>query len=293
MINKVWLIGDFSQAEARVVAWRGPIPAMKKWFSDPREDIHLNVAKLIGKVVEDNKLDMPINATTGNKLWNRMAWQELTKKNSKDDERQIAKNCVHANNYEVGKGKFAQMTGLPVKYAATLQDIYHGIFPEIRGGYHKWIKDCLAHNRTIWNPLGWKRSFYGNYLLDRENINRAAYAWYAQSTIGLKNIRSLVKLCEVNHNWPWPIQLYNKNTSQLYYSPHTVLNMGYDVQLQIHDSIGMAIENDPLLICEASLAMKKIMETPIMIEGEELIVPVDFQIGPSWGELTTYDPLAA
>ena len=272
-MSKVWLMADYKQAEAMVVAWRGPIPMMKQWFLTG-EDIHLNVAKLIGKVIEEQKI------TIANGLWMGKHWTLLTKK---DKERQIGKNSVHSNNYDTGKNKFAQITGLPVNIAELVQIIYHGIFPQIKGGYQKWIRDCLDKDRTIINPLGWKRTFYGNYYLDCENIRRAAYAWYAQSTIGLMNVRALAECCEL-----YPDVFVNGRP----HSPALIKSAGMDVQLQVHDSLGIVVEEDE--VEWHAKRVKQIMERPITILGEELIVPIDFKVGPSWGELHDYElPMAA
>src|SRR5712691_3628114 len=187
--DKVWLFGDYSQAEVRVATWAGPVPSMKTWF-ERGEDVHLQVAKLIGKVVEEHHIQMP------RKLWMRKPWQELNKNDptDHDNERDLAKRTVHANTNGMGPVQFAVITGLPVRYASTMQDIYHGLFPEIRGNYHRWIREQLQTTRTLINPLGWKRTFYDIY---GPALESQAYAWYPQSTIGLLTIRTFKKVCEV------------------------------------------------------------------------------------------------
>ena len=265
ILNQVFLFADYSQAEARVVAWAGPIPAMKTWFTTG-EDIHLNVARLIGRVVNENKLELPHG------LWKK-PWQEIVKK---DVERQYAKNTVHGNNYDMGAIKFGLITGLPLKYARLVQDIYHSIFPEIRGNYHKWVRDELGRDRTLTNPQGWKRTFYD---IQSSDLERAAYAWYPQSTIGLLTIRTLTHVCEV----------FAQNLSAAtILSPTNIRKMGLDVQLQVHDSIGVVLPDDPTVVAEAARLIKKIGEHPLMIKGETLVVPMDFKIGPSWGDQHDY-----
>lgn len=266
--KKTWLFADYSQAEARIVAWRGPVPTLKLWFQTG-QDIHLNVAKLIGKVVEDNKIKMPRG------LWNRKPWQDLTKA---DDERQIGKTSVHSNNYEVGVTKFAQATGLPFKYAKIVQDIHHSIFPEIKNGYQKWIRDCLTTTRTVENPQGWRRTSYDNYTINTDAINRAFYAWYAQSAIGLLTINTFTQCCNV----------FDINNVFMVNTPTNIRNRGLDIQLQLHDNIGVVTDDDHLVIKETALTIKKIGEQSLFINDEPCIIPMDFKIGPSWGELRDY-----
>ena len=238
---------------------------MRTWFQTG-EDVHFNVAKLIGQAVNTHALKMPHG------LWAK-PWQELT---MEDKERQVAKNTVHGNNYDMGAIKFGYITGLPLKYARMVQDIYHSLFPEIRGNYHRWIRDELARDRTLHNPLGWKRTFYDIY---GNELERAAYAWYPQSTIGLLMIRTLCEVCEIfKQSLPEALVL----------TPENIRRQGMDVQLEIHDEIGVVLPDDASLIREAALTIKRLGEYPLMIKGEPLVVPMDFKTGKNWGERVKY-----
>lgn len=272
MSDQIFLFGDYSQAEVRVSAWAGPIPAMKSWF-EAGEDIHLNVAKMIGKVVEEHKITLPRN------LWRRKPWQELSKKDPTDyaNERDLAKRTVHANTNGQGPIQFGIITGLPVKYATIVQEVYHSLFPEIRGNYHRWIIEQLRTTRTLTNPLGWRRTFYDIY---GPALEREAFAWYPQSTIGLLTIRTYRHVCEL---------FRDSIPKAKVQTPTRIREMGLDVQLQVHDSIGVVLPNDPTLVADAARAIKKIAEYPLMIKGEILIVPMDFKTGESWGDLKDYE----
>src|SRR6266576_5404068 len=194
-MGKVFLFADYSQAEARVVSYAGPVPPMRTWFRDG-VDIHLEVAKLIGRAVDEHKLHDVMPRVRHKKtkelvrLWHK-PWSDL---NADDVERDISKQTVHGNNYDMGPKKFAIVTGLPEKIASIVQSIYHGLFPQIRENYHTWIKDQLRCDTTITNPWGWRRTFYDIY---GPELERAAYAWYPQSTIGLLNIQTLDRCCEL------------------------------------------------------------------------------------------------
>ena len=259
-MSKVWLFADYSQAENRIVAWAGPVPLMKEWFIKG-EDIHLNTAKIIGRTVQENNIKMPHG------LFSK-SWEELTKKDPK--ERYIGKQTNHANNYGLGKITFAARTGLPVKYAQIIQDIYFTNFPEVKTGYQAWIIEQINKIRTLINPLGWKRTFYDIF---GPELERAAFAWYPQSTIGLMLIRSLRRLCEI-------IKVLPKSTIM---TPANIRSMGLDIQLQVHDSVGVVTEESKLE--QTARIVKDIMEFPIIVRGEPLISPVDFKYGPNWGDL--------
>lgn len=275
--RRVWLIADYRQAEIMVAAWAGPIPKMKEWFKNS-EDIHLHVAKLIGRIVQENKIKMPRN------LWNRKPWNELNADDPEDhdNERDLAKRTVHANTNGMYRMRFALITGLPVMYAGRVQDIYHDLFPEIRGNYHKWIRDTVNDSGTLTNPLGWKRTFYkvnplgGGY--DEEEY-RIMYAWYPQSTIGLLTLRMLTQVCET---------FAEDLPEARILTPSSIRSMGYDVQLEVHDMIGVSLPDDATLVADATRFIKSVGEYSMVIKGDELVIPIDFKVGYNFGELKKY-----
>lgn len=280
MSDRIWLIGDYNQAEVRVAAWAGPIPSLKTWFQEG-QDIHIKVAQLIGKVVEENKIKLPSRLIDGTSYvpWTRKPYQELTKKDKIDAglERDLAKRTVHANTNGMGPVQFGIITGLPIRAATIVQDVYHSLFPEIRGNYHRGIREQLQATRTLTNPLGWKRTFYDIY---GPALEREAYAWYPQSTIGLLTVRTWTRCCEAfREHWSQEPKIL---------TPSMIRSMGYDLQLQVHDSIGVSIQNNPQNIAITAQIIKEIAEFPLIIKGETLVIPMDFKIGPSWGELHDY-----
>lgn len=261
---KTWIFADYSQAEARVVAWKGPVPALKQWFLDG-EDVHTNVARYIARYVQTNRIRIPRD------LFMAKPWNTYGKE---DEERQISKTTVHANNYGMGKRKFALITGLPEAYAKIVQEIYFTLFPEVRTGYQRGIEDQLRRNRTIAIPQGWHKVFYDMWT---DDMLRAAYAFYAQSTVGHMLVRTLSDCCE-----------FLANEGIEVWTPEAIRSQGLDVQLQIHDAIGVSIEDDPSTIEFACRAIRRFGEHPISINNEELVIPMDFKVGPSWGDATDY-----
>lgn len=262
-MSKVWVFADYSQAESRVVAWHGPIPLMKQWFVN-KEDIHLNTAKVVGKFVNENKIRLPQG------LFSK-PWEELTKKDAK--ERYVGKQTNHANNYGLGKITFSLRTGLPVKYAALIQDVYFATFPEVKTGYQARIVAQLKKDRTLVNPWGWKRCFYDIY---GPELERAAWAWFAQSTIGILTLRMLKLVCTL---FKQDLQIW---------TPENIRSMGLDVQLDVHDSIGVVCEDTEVV--EVVRLVKSTGEYPLVIGGEEVIIPLDFKIGDNWKDLHDYEP---
>lgn len=268
MLNNkfVWISADYSQAEARVVAWRGPVSTLKTWFSTG-EDVHSNVARMIGRVVQEHKIVMP------RKLFMGKHWSQYGKG---DDERDVAKNTVHGNNYGLGVQKFAYMTGLPSKHAGILQGIYHGLIPDIKRNYHVWIEQEVNKTGGFTTPMGRRRDFYD---IRGPELYRAAYAGYPQSTIGDLLVNTLCEVCEA---------FEHDIKDGTVCTPEAIRRLGFDVRLQLHDNVNVVVPNDRETIEYACRVIKKASAFPLMINGESLVIPMDFKIGPTLGDLEDF-----
>lgn len=260
---KIFVSADGSQAEARVVAWKGPVPKLKQWFID-KVDVHLSLTRLISEHVHKYNVKLP------NNMYLRKLPLEYTKE---DEERQTSKNCVHANNYEVGKRKFAAMCGgIPESVAETLQVMYFSILPEIKTGYQRKIREAIQRNATIVipPPFNWKRTFYsytfGTYKDVDDEVYRKAYAFYAQTTIGC-----------------WLINLFNEASEE-----------DIDIKLQAHDSICCVCDDSESAINSVCTTLQRINMTKnvIDIEGEPLVIPLDFKVGYNFGDMKDYKLVA-
>jgi len=268
-MNKIWLFADYKQAESRVVAWRGPVPRLKQWFKDG-VDIHTEIAKSIAKIVQENKLILP------NKLFQKKPWHELTNKDK--DERQIGKTTGHAGNYGIQKNTLGLFLNMPPKYAELILAIYHTQFPEIKRGYQFWIEECIRNNRTIITAMGRPKIFYD---IIGDELMRAAYAYYGQSTIGDLLTNLINKISE-------HFQEIKFNDANIW-TPTKIRQCGFDTRLNAHDAVGISIPDSTDLIAYTVKVIKKESAYAMNIGGDELIIPMDFKIGRNWGELKDYE----
>jgi DNA polymerase I-like protein with 3'-5' exonuclease and polymerase domains len=120
--------------------------------------------------------------------------------------------------------------------------------------WKRWIRDELKATRTLITPLGRKREFRGRL---NDDTFRAAYAFRPQSTVG--------ELLQI--------------AIQRIYSECSFAQ----VLLNVHDEVVTQIlppDRD-----RAIRDIRRIMEIPIDVKGRELIIPCDFKVGPSWGEM--------
>lgn len=158
--GRVFVQGDLSQAEARVVAYLSGCGELIECFNDPGRSVHLeNALAVFGRAVEK---DTP----------------EYT----------LAKAVVHASNYREGAAVFSTQSGLPTSTTRKLLDNYHRKRPEI----HQWHDQVWGKIKTtgvLVTPLGDERTFYeaiGCFSLTGRMTNqhwKDAISWVPQSTV--------------------------------------------------------------------------------------------------------------
>jgi DNA polymerase-1 len=228
----MWLAGDLSQAEARIVAYIAPETNMIAAF-ESGQDIHIYNASLL--------FDIPYESMHG-----------------ESPERFIAKHLVHACNYKVGKGRFADTVNIKAKMhgvdvfftpekAGTVQQLYYTKFSGIPA-FHKFVEDEIKRSHMLWNLMGRPHIFF-----DRadDNVFRTGYACIPQGTVA-----DMVNIGYVR-TAKW-----------------------YPVVLQVHDSITTQIK--PREVEQAMRVMEDSFRIPLNAHGKEFYIPMDFKIGPSW-----------
>jgi DNA polymerase-1 len=168
--GNVFIQGDLSQAEARIVAYVAGEERLIEVF-EQGGDIHKrNAAIIFGKTVEEV---LP-------------------------QERQLAKKIVHASNYGMGARRFKEVCweelNLEIDEATAkkYQRMYFNQFPKIEL-WHRNIQAQLYKNRTLTTPYGRKRTFWG-FLSDE--MFKEAYSYVPQSTVSDHLNHSLLDLDE-------------------------------------------------------------------------------------------------
>lgn len=172
----VFIQGDLSQAEARIVAYVAGEERLIDVF-EQGGDIHKRNASIIfGKPVEE------------------VAPQE----------RQLAKKIVHASNYGMGARRFKEVCWeelnleLDEATAKRYQRMYFNQFPKIEL-WHRTVQAQLYKNRTLTTPYGRKRMFFG-FLGD--DLFKEAYSYVPQSTVSDHLNHSLLRVHEYLKHMP-------------------------------------------------------------------------------------------
>jgi DNA polymerase I-like protein with 3'-5' exonuclease and polymerase domains len=138
------------------------------------------------------------------------------------------------------------------KKAEFLIESYHASYPEIRGVWHRRIKDTVRPTRCIHDAFGRRRLF-----LDRmdEELYRKAFAQRPQSSI---------------------VTVTNIGVRRL-------VAQGYRVVAQVHDSIVCEVREEE--VPTALAALDQAMTTEVTSWNGSFIIPVELKVGHSWGDL--------
>lgn len=161
----------------------------------------------------------------------------------------IAKRCRHGLNYRMAPDRLAQTTGLPMSEAVAAYHTYHRITPELRQWWDREA-DAVRKTRQLVSPLG-------RVLRIMERLTDEALesiiAFKPQSTIG-DHVTRVIYRSHDDDMWPKSARIC----------------------LNIHDALIALVPFSMVLRC--ARVMKKHAETPIMIDGNPLIIPAEFAV---------------
>jgi uracil-DNA glycosylase family 4 len=259
--GKILINFDQAQAEARVVA----ILAEDYEFLELMDlvDVHRLTAAFCNGLLNDKVIvDLFIKET----LKAKKAPEELltilalvTK-----DQRHTGKAARHGLAYDL------QEQGLAIKMKISLwraKETYkkvHEMSPKIKSVYHEAIEHALAENdKVLWTPFGRRREFFNKW--GRE-LFREAYAHYPQSVVGDQTKMAMLAIHQAGYDW---IEFLQEG----------------------HDSFLAQIPEGRQEECYT--IVKPLFEVPIdfqkgTIKRPSLLIPIDCQIGYSWGEMKDY-----
>jgi len=232
--------GDLKRAEAMFVAFDSTSAKLQALYTDPTINPYCEFA----------------SETMGRRI-------------TKSDETiyKTFKQVTHASNYGMAWKKLImvlRLAGINIedleirglwsgkKKAEFLIDSYHASYPEIRGVWHRRIKDVVRPTRCLHDAFGRRRLF-----LDRmdDDLFRKAFAQRPQSSI---------------------VTVTNIGVRRL-------VAQGYAVVAQVHDSIVNEVPEEHAYA--ACVALERAMTTPITSWGGTFTIPVEIKVGYSWGDL--------
>lgn len=245
----VMIAGDYSKAEAMVVDWEAEdIAAINAHLS--KVDVHWLRAREIFQIPESIEYKNPHNTYFTSPV--------LSEETNLYDLRQMGKKCKHAGNYGEGPRLLQNQLaaeGYFLTFAACKSIIQNfRVNSPFIMAWQRRIREQIKATRILVSSFGRKRGFYGRL---NDSLFRAAYAFSPQNTVGEM---TEVGGREINERAPF-----------------------IDLLMNVHDEIVVQVPIGREE--EAMKIMRECMIQPLTIKGRELIIPVDFKIGPSWGEL--------
>ena len=198
-----------------------------------------------------------------------------TEKEWKDSiERYLGKKTRHANNYDMQAQTFADSLAKEGKSFTFAQckfilERVNAVDPSIRGIFHEFVRQSLYKNRTLTNPFGRERQFFGMRGGDNSGnakIFREAFSYIPQSTVG-------------------------DNTGFAVYE----LSLAYDnrgektrLVQECHDSVVQEVPDTPEAIYDwCQITLKAFDRTVRHSNGIEYKIPVEAEFGYNLGELET------
>jgi DNA polymerase I-like protein with 3'-5' exonuclease and polymerase domains len=172
----VFIQGDSSQAEARVVAILSEDWDLLAAFD--KIDIHRRTAGLI-------------MGMTKNLILSTDYIKYVDDMDKDDPARFSGKKTRHAGNYDMGSNRFmlefntdSQKFDIPISIsswkAGEMLKLFHAASPKIKGKFHTDIIDCLEYTRTLIDPFGGVRVFNGR--MD-DSTHKEGYANIPQRTV--------------------------------------------------------------------------------------------------------------
>lgn len=241
----VFIGHDLAQAEARVVAFLSEDYKILEWL-DKGIDIHSMTASFFSFGMSYEEILEDEAQATGQSRY-----------------RYAGKKARHALNYMMGYRTFKDSinkeyleTGIGVTEAETKRwrlD-YLALHPNLESVWWPRVRYEVSKNGSITNALGRRKRFIGRW---GDSMLREAVAYYPQSTVADLTHLGIVQVA-----------------ARLPYA-RVLINM--------HDGSLIQVPEDKL--DEALPIVRECFTIPILVNGEELTIPVDLKTGYRWGKL--------
>lgn len=205
--GKVFIQGDLSQAEARIVAVLAEDYRLLEAFD--KVDIHRRTAGLFfgfSTFLNLNQVVLPV----------------IDSLEKDGPERFTGKMFRHAGNYDMGKRRAMNEFNVNAqKYEINMSisewkagefiRLFHDASPNIRGVFHKSIRDAIDSTRALVNVYGRPRVFNGNW---EDDLYKEAYAFIPQSTVADLNQGAALD-CDDEFNGDVEVMFLSENHDSL------------------------------------------------------------------------------
>jgi uracil-DNA glycosylase family 4 len=233
----IYVYFDGAQAEARIVAYEADIPAWKHQFEQAR--LHPGSYDAHCALASE-MFNVPYDDVP------KSDWDDVANKHTI---RYTAKRCRHGLNYRMQADRLATVLGCTLSEAERLWALYHRATPELQRWWNDIIREVRT-TRTLYTCFERRMEFLGSRL--DESLLDSIIAFKPQSTLG-------DFVCMVQHKTQddptWP------RTARIPFNNHDSLT-------------ALCRESDAATVGGLFI---KYAEAPIIIKGEQLIIPIDLK----------------
>jgi len=192
------------------------------------------------------------------------------------DMRYLGKRCNHALAYRMSGQRMAQVINkdsdnppyvtVTVSEADLYRNRWHSYY-NIKGWWGE-IEAQLNKDRTLYNCYGRKRVFFG---LWGDELFKEATAFNPQSTVADHANGMLHPELGIPGGF---LEVYRQLVKP--YGDHKMVN-------QAHDSCMLEVPRD--IAHEIAGQVRHLLMRPLVINDQQVVIPVDAEIGESWGKM--------
>jgi DNA polymerase-1 len=207
------------------------------------------------------------------------------------DQRYLGKKTRHAGNYMQGPLRFmkevnkdAAKTGVSIDFTEAKK--YINTYREINRYLQPWWHETeitLYQTSTLFNLLGRKRVFYSCRRTGYNSVSELpnAVAFVPQSTVGDALNVGLLQLSGVECHYARKRGIVDRIREHL----PVLQRASFQPLMQVHDAV--AYQYRPEYRDEVQVAIRELMRVPLTVPktGEVFEIPVEIQVGRSWGEV--------
>ncbi len=222
-------------------------------------DLSQAEARVVATICEDDEIlgwlekGVDIHTKTAEMIFD-ISYEDVGEK-----ERYLAKRCRHALNYQMGYREFKLTInkdyldtgiGITERQARDLRTAYLALHPSLLGWWD-WIKAELSRNSALANCWGRRRRFTSQW---GDRLFKTATAFEPASTVADLNHQGMVRV--------------DRELADV-----TIL-------VDTHDGSLMQCPED--VVEQRAEQVRELLTIPIRLRGQELVIPVDVEVGKRW-----------
>ena len=262
--DHVFLWADLKQAELMFVAYYSGDPLLIEAFKRGI-DVHRVRGCVIYRDWDKEELPPPDLLASIEDICPKCKIEYPGMKKCSHSERFMAKTCGHAFSYLMGIYRLMQTLREVNVFIdmKTAEHIKNRVVSKHISNWHEAVYYCLKESPWLDHPFGKRKEFFG--ILEKypeSKLLKEALSWLCQFGVS-----------------------YITNRAMRYIHEKTRVNSF--LRTQTHDSVGISCHVSA--IEETKQICEEAFHTPVTIGSETFLIPLEFEIGNSWGQLVDYD----